>query len=138
MNKTIFLILALLILISCKKEESTDNRIPDGTYKGTFQRELVRSSGNTANITLTFASNQWSGSSDIEKYPALCHGTYSINRDTIVFGNECAWTAEFDWSLILAGKYALKQSGNTIEFSRDYRSSTSDTYIDKFQVVKQE
>lgn len=138
MTKTIFLTLALLILISCEKEGSIDNRIPDGTYKGTFRREMVWSSSNTANITLTFSSNQWSGSSDIEKYPALCHGTYSINRDTIVFGNECAWTAEFDWSLILTGKYVLKQSENTIEFTRDYRSSTSDTYIDKFQVVKQE
>ena len=138
MNKTTFLILTFLFLISCENEESIYKMIPDGTYKGTFQRESVWSSSDTANITLTFSSNQWSGSGDREKYPALCHGTYSINGDTIIFGNECAWTAEFDWSLILAGKYALKQSGNTIEFSRDYRSSTSDTYIDKFRIVKQD
>ena len=137
MNKTTFLILSLLILINCKKEESISEMIPDGTYKGTFQREIVWSSGsNISNITLTFSSDQWSGTSDKEKYPALCHGTYSINRDTIIFENECAWTAEFDWSLILAGKYILKQSGNTFEFSRDYRSSTSDTYIDKFRILK--
>jgi len=136
MNKTTFLSLAFLVLISCEREESvnTITMIPDGTYKGTFQRELVWSASRTANIELIFTSNQWSGSSDIEKYPAFCHGTYSINKDTIIFVNQCFWTAEFDWSLMLAGKYVLKPSGNTIEFSRDYRSSTSDTFIDRFRI----
>ena len=137
MNKTTFLITAILFLISCKKDNSINQIITDGTYKGTFQREIVWSSSAPANITLVFSANQWSGSGDRAKYPALCHGTYTINNDTIIFGNECAWTAEFDWSLILSGKYALKQSGNTIEFTRDYRSSTSDTSIDKFRIVKQ-
>ena len=137
MNKTTFLITAILFLISCKKEDSINQIIIDGTYKGTFQREIVLSSSAPANITLVFSSNQWSGSGDSAKYPALCHGTYTISSDTIIFVNECDWTAEFDWSLILAGKYALKQSGNTIEFTRDYRSSTSDTSIDKFRIVKQ-
>jgi hypothetical protein len=137
MNKITFLILTFLILIGCENEESIGEMIPDGTYKGTFQREIVWSSSDAANITLTFSSNQWSGFGEREKYPALCHGTYSINGDTIIFRNECFWTAEFDWSLMLAGKYVLKQSGNTVEFSRDYRSSTSDTYIDRFRIVKQ-
>lgn len=135
--KPTFLILTFLFLISCENEESNNRMIPDGTYKGTFQREIVWSSSDTANITLSFSSDQWSGSGDREKYPALCHGTYSINGDTIIFVNDCAWTAEFDWSLILAGKYAFRQSGNTIEFTRDYRSSASGTIIDKFQFEKQ-
>ena len=137
MNKTTFLILAFLFLISCKNEESINKTISEGTYKGTFQRENVWLPSTPTNITLTFSSNQWTGSGDREKYPALCHGTYSISGDSIIFENECAWTAEFDWSLILSGKYALKQSENIIEFSRDYRSSTSDTYLDKFRIVKQ-
>lgn len=112
--------------------------MPDGVYIGTFQRDLVWSDSDTANIIMTFSSNQWSGSSDMVKYSALCHGTYLIVGDTIIFENECAWTTEFDWSLILSGKYVLKESGNTIEFSRDYRTSTADTYIDKYKITRQE
>lgn len=139
MKRTILLILSLIFLISCDKDEQTNRKIPDGVYIGTFQRELVWSDSDTANIILTFTSNQWSGSSDIVKYPALCHGTYLIVRDTIIFENECAWTTEFDWSLILGGKYVLKETGNnTIEFSRDYRSATADTYIDKYKIIRQE
>lgn len=126
-----------MFLISCENEESTNQMIPDGTYTGTFQREFVGALNDTANITLSFVSDQWSGSGDRMKYPALCHGTYSIDGDTIIFVNDCAWTAEFDWSLILAGKYTLKQSGNTIEFTKDYHPLSSGTFTDKFQVVKQ-
>ena len=136
MKKIVF-ILGLLFLISCKENEQIDRKIPDGNYTGTFQRELVWSDSDTANITMIFSSNKWSGTSDMVKYPALCKGTYSIVGDTIIFENECVWTAEFDWSLILAGKYLLKQTENTIEFTRDYRSVTADTYIDKYRITRE-
>ena len=136
MKKIVF-ILGLLFLISCKKDEQIDRKIPDGNYTGTFQRELVWSDSDTANITIIFSSNKWSGTSDMVKYPALCKGIYSIVGDTIIFENECVWTAEFDWSLILAGKYLLKQTENTIEFTRDYRSVTADTYIDRYRITRE-
>jgi len=139
MKRTVFFILSFLILFSCEKEEQIDINLADGVYVGTFQREAVWFDSDTANITLTFTSNQWNGSSDMVKYPALCHGTYLIVGDTIIFENECAWTTEFDWSLILVGKYVLKETGNnTIEFSRDYRSATADTYVDKYKIIRQE
>ncbi len=139
MNRTILLILSFIFLICCDKHKQIDGKLPDGVYIGTFQREPVWSDSDTANITMTFTSNQWSGSSDIVKYPALCHGTYLIVRDTIIFENECVWTADFAWNLILVGKYVLKETGNnTIEFSRDYSSATADAYVDKYKIIRQE
>lgn len=137
MNKIAYWIILIFVMVGCSKEDHLTVKIKDGTYIGTFQREPVWSSSKTANITMTFSSNRWSGSSDIVKYPALCNGTYSIVGDTIVFENECAWTAEFDWSLILSGKYVIRESDGTIEFSRDYRSATTDTWIDKYKIKRQ-
>jgi len=136
---TIFF-LSLFILNSCEKEEQIeiDKKLLDGIYVGTFQREYVWIDSDTANITITFSSNKWSGSSDIDKYPALCSGTYSICGDTIVFENECVWTTEFDWSLILSGKNVYEESKNTIEFHRDYRGPSTDTYIDRYKLTRQE
>lgn len=136
--KRLVLILGLIFLICCEKEEQIDRIILDGNYIGTFQRELVWYDNDIANISLTFSSNKWTGTSDIIKYPALCSGTYNIEGDTIIFENECVWTAEFDWSLILSGKYVLKQTENVIEFTRDYRSATADTYVDRYIITKQE
>jgi hypothetical protein len=112
--------------------------VPDGVYVGTFQREAVWAESDTANITITFSSNTWTGSSDKNYYPALCKGTYTIVGDTIIFENQCFWPAHFDWSLILSGKYVIKSMGSTIEFYRDYRSATSDTYVDRYKINKLE
>lgn len=137
MNKITYWIMIIFVMVGCSKEDHLTVKINDGTYIGTFQREPIWSSSKTANIILTFSSNHWSGSSDVVKYPALCNGTYSIVGDTIVFENACNWTAEFDWSLILSGKYVIRESDGTIEFSRDYRSATTDTWIDKYKIKRQ-
>lgn len=137
MKNLVCLILVFYVMVGCSEDDNQPAKITDGVYVGTFQRKLSRADNQTANITIIFSSNQWTGTSDMVKYPALCHGTYSIKGDTIVFENECAWTAEFDWSLILSGKYVIKNSGGTtIEFSRDYRSSTGDIYTDEYKIKK--
>jgi hypothetical protein len=138
MRKITFLLIVIVAFISCEKPVPFEKEIPDGTYLGTFNRQFVWTDSDTAYITLTITGTHWSGSSDIKKYPALCNGTYSIIGDSINFENACEWTADFDWSLILSGKYLLIQSGDTIEFSKDYRSATSDTYVDIYKISKQE
>jgi hypothetical protein len=137
MSRYFFCFLILACLLGCDKQSQNYTSIPDGIYAGTFQRELAWAENDTAAITITFTSNTWSGTSDKIKYPALCKGTYSIVGDTIIFENQCAWTAEFDWSLILSGKYVIKSIGNTLEFYRDYRSAISDTYVDRYKLKKQ-
>jgi hypothetical protein len=113
-----------LALSSCENDDNYNEQVTllNGEYTGTFQRKLSWSNSSISNITLTFQFDKWSGSSDIIKYPALCRGTFSIVGDSIVFVNECAWTAEFDWSLILSGKYKIERHGDQIEFYRNYRS----------------
>jgi hypothetical protein len=128
--------LVSLIFTSCEKNEEPAY-LDIGNYSGTFQREWVWGDSDTANIIMTFSSNTWSGTSDKIKYPALCNGTYRIEGDTIVFENLCVWTAEFDASLILSGKYKLISNGNNIEINKDYRSATADTYIDRFKLIKE-
>ncbi|MBX2963166.1 MAG: hypothetical protein KF687_11690 [Cyclobacteriaceae bacterium] len=123
----------------CQDDSLKLKEIPDGVYTGTFLRDAVWLDNEpVANITITFSSNKWSGTSDIIKYPALCNGSYSMQEDKVVFQNNCAWTAEFDWSLILSGEYEIKSiSDSYIEFHRDYRSSTSDTYVDIYKLNRQ-
>ncbi len=124
----------LLMFSSCSEDGQLEQKFQEGTFTGTFQRDLGDSE--IANITLTFDGNRWSGTGDYPKYPALCRGTYSIDENKITFQNECAWTAEFDWTLILSGEYNLTKTGSVLEFSRDYRPANSDTYIDQYRLTK--
>ena len=121
------LLLIAYFIPSCKK---TGDRLPiqDGTYTGTFQR-LSTAGGKISKVTIHFSGNSWTGESEFAKYPALCYGTYKFNgSDSIHFGSDCAWTAEFDWSLILSQDYKIKVSGNNLEISRNYNGLFKDLY----------
>ena len=70
------------LAVSCTKTNSST--IPDGIYSGTFQR-LTDPSGLISNVSITFSGNTWTGQSEYEKYPALCHGSYEKNADSKPF-----------------------------------------------------
>jgi len=118
-----------IVLSSCKKEvDGNDSIIRPGTYTGTFQRQ-VAGAGTISNLTVTFSTAGWTGESQYAKYPALCHGSYKLNSShQITFENACAWTAEFDWTLILSGDYKIVVDNNYVEFSKDYAGAFKDIY----------
>ena len=132
------LVIISLIGFACEPDHNFQNKIPDGVYTGTFQRQLAFGGGDTSHISITFSDNTWIGQSDKSKYPALCHGTYRIDNQKIIFTNDCIWTAEFDATLILGGEYEININDNQLNFIRDYRGPSSDTYIDIYNLTKQE
>jgi hypothetical protein len=127
----------LIISIACESDRKYLIQIPDGVYVGTFQRQQAFGGGEVAQVTITFTSNTWTGQGNIPKYPALCHGTYTIGKQKINFTNECFWTAEFDASLILGGDYDLSLNGNQLEIIRSFLGPASDTWADKYILTKQ-
>jgi hypothetical protein len=130
---TLFILLGLII--SCDKEDQVIT-LTDETFTGTFQRDPVWSDGPISNVSISFTSDKWTGQSDSEKYPALCHGSYVIDGSKITFVNDCVWTAEFDWSLILSGEYSISFENGTLEISRDYSNATTDAYKDIYILEK--
>ena len=120
----------LLQVAACKHTTPPAPRL-DGTYTGTFQRQYG-GSGRTSQVSLVFSGGKWSGTGQTPKYPGLCSGTYEISgNNKINFTNSCIWTAEFDWSLILAHEYELKITGNNVEMSRD-----NPPYRDVYQLAQ--
>lgn len=110
------------------QKTNPDFLIPEGRYVGTFQR-VTSTGGQIFNVTITFTANNWTGQNQIAKYPALYQGTYKINvTENLIFENQCPWTAEFDWTLILPKDYKMKFHGNTVEISRDYDEGSKDIY----------
>ncbi|MEP4780703.1 MAG: hypothetical protein ABJZ18_07005, partial [Algibacter sp.] len=85
--------------------------------------------GNNSNVELTFNNGNWTGESEIVKFPALCNGTYSNSGNVITFENACPWTAEFDWTLILGGEWDYSLNGNSLILTK--------TNGDKYTLTKQ-
>ena len=118
LNKTILTGL-LIIAFACNNDDDPHINI-NGTYTGTFER-----SGVLSNVELDFAENAFTGSSEVNKYPAICNGNYSKTSNEITFSNLCIWTAEFDWTLILDGNWTFDLNGDNLTLIK----SNGDKYI---------
>jgi hypothetical protein len=137
--KTGLLCLSLVTaLISCETDENLMNGpLVPGTYEGIFYRTESGVTHYVLNqVSLELTSGRFSGASSVSRYPAICHGTYFVSGIKIKFVDECFWTAEFDWTLILSGEYTLSVDGNTLKMTKCYRNDTCDVYELELQAAK--
>ena len=125
MKISIFLRSLLMIsVVSCKKESEQNLQ---GEYKGIFFRTSPAIDYIPSNVTLTLDNKSFSGSSDVPKYPAICSGSWNANNKSIWFTNKCAWTADFDHTLILDGQFQYEWKGETL-YIRKTRGQSTDVY----------
>lgn len=120
-------------------EEMNSEMFLHGEYTGNFSRKNIQTNeGSVSGIKISFSDETWTGESESEKYPALCRGTYVIENNKILFENQCAWTTEFDGSLILNGEYEFILAEDKIEFIRTYNNIGSNNYQDVYSLQKSE
>jgi hypothetical protein len=129
MRNILVVSLFLSALISCSKDKDETNMYPlNGTYSGTFKR-YNQPEDKTADVSLVFNKNNWTGSSNFSKYPALNQGTYTMHDlDALIFKNTAPWTADFDWTFILDGMYILHLNGDSLIFTKSYGNGAVDVY----------
>lgn len=125
MKPNILILFGLIfVILSCNNDDENSQTEINGEYVGIFER-----GENNSNVELTFNNGNWSGESEVTKFPALCNGTYSNSGEEITFENACPWTAEFDWTLILGGEWNYSLNGNTLILTN--------TSGDKYTLTKQ-
>jgi hypothetical protein len=127
------LILGMLLLFSCKKNNDT-KIVLDGTYTGTFTRVGLVLKEPTP-VKISFAEKEFSGESGQLHHPDVCHGVYEITGGSVNIENACLHTADFDWSLIFNGKYKISSDGDELTISRMYVGFV--VYSDTYRLKKQ-
>jgi len=110
MKYTAILFLILIFLnSSCSDDDDYSPINIEGAYIGTFERN-----GITSNVEVKFSEGIFVGESETEKFPGICEGSFSISNNVVEFINGCVWTADFDWSLILAESWEYTLQNNTL------------------------
>ncbi|MDP4249648.1 MAG: hypothetical protein Q8918_05995 [Bacteroidota bacterium] len=129
MKKIIPGLMGLLFISSACRKSAERMDTLSGTYTGRFLRVSMAYQG-PASVKIDFSGNSFDGEALDNNYPDICHGTYQIKGDSINFKNECVLPADFDWSLILSGKYRIYHVGDSLSISRMYPGTViySDTY----------
>ena len=107
--KILFFFSLLTVVSGCENDDDKIQTSINGTYSGIFERNE-----NTSNVELIFNDGTFSGQSEIEKFPGICNGTYEISGNTIIFNNNCPWTAEFDWPLVLSDEWDFNFTNNIL------------------------
>lgn len=110
---TLVVIATLSFLFGCDKSEVN---VTEGSYKGTFT--VTNSTGvSTGAVTLELKNGRFSCSGNSDRIPAGGSGSYSVTNGKIVFVDENFWTADFDWNLILNGRYDYTFDGKILQIS---------------------
>ena len=111
-----------LLLIQCGKP-------PDlkGYYQGQF---ILSENGVTrvgpAKVRLRDSSYQSEGQTD--RIPAGGSGDWEIQDSVVIFRDKNIWTADFDWHLILDGKYSYSVLGDSLILTADRPNGKSYIY----------
>lgn len=100
--------------------------------KGTLTGYFIRSSPTTRyrpiSVSINFTETAFEGTGEFDQFPAICKGTYILADNSIEFSNDCVWTADFDWTLILQGKWSIYGQDDKIIISRDHGNGLMDRY----------
>jgi hypothetical protein len=118
MKKLFFgsLMLAVALgLTSCRR----DLQDPvDGVYVGTF-KVIYPTEDFEGSTRVTLENGRYECEGNEEKLPAGGSGEYTVKKRTILFEDENAWTADFDWNRVLGGEYGYTFDGKTLKLVKD-------------------
>lgn len=108
----------ILALSGCSDKLSLDAL--SGTYTGKFHYLTPENSAKvTADAKITFSDHTYSSLRNTNYIPAGGSGVFEIQPEEILnFKDENIWTANFDWGLILNGKYKYDLKGDSLILTR--------------------
>jgi hypothetical protein len=69
-------------------------------------------------VELNLDNGSFGGTSTIPRYPAICAGNYTIGNGEITFVNQCFFTADFDWTLILSGTFKVEKTATSLRLEK--------------------
>ena len=119
------LALSFFLLTSCSDD---DTILPDKVYNGIFYRTSPFSRWDSSDVTLELSGDKFAGITSIERYPAICSGTFTRKDNTIVFSNECVFTADFDWTFILDGTYEISENNGHLYLTQEVSANVFNVF----------
>jgi len=116
------LIIVALISLSAGCSDKLSVNTFNGTYAGEFfyvEPEKRLENKVSAPAAVTFSGENFSSVGNENRLPAGGSGRFDVLKNNLVnFNDENIWTANFDWGLILSGKYNYELKGDSLILTR--------------------
>ncbi|MGN8057602.1 hypothetical protein ACTJKN_15090 [Pedobacter sp. 22163] len=131
---------ALILSLGCKKPTNVDVLL-DGNYTGVLViTNSVKSVPVTHPISISLKDGKFSITSgaDASLKPSGGKGTYNFKNRIGYFTDEGAWTADFDWNMILNGEYDIRSSGVDLTLKRRLKPQTDFSPANSYATLEYE
>lgn len=115
----IFYLFILLPVLSGCSDKLTFSAL-EGTYTGEFHYiSPVDTVKRTGPASISFKQQNFTSAGSTDRIPAGGSGSIEILDDKMIeFKDENIWTANFDWGLILNGKFKYEFKGDSLILNR--------------------
>jgi hypothetical protein len=119
MYKKLIYLAILIAAISGCTDKLTFSAM-EGTYSGQFHYiSPLDTVKKIAPASVSFSDRTYISQRNQDRVPAGGSGSFEILRDHLLeFKDQNIWTADFDWGLILNGKFRYEVKGDSLILSR--------------------
>lgn len=108
MKKLFYLSVLLLSFSACQKENNAISF--QGNYQGTF-RSRVQGQYTSSDAEIELSSPTFT----VKKGPKLGSGDFKVeDKMNITFADKNVWTTDFDFNIVLNGKYKYEALGDSL------------------------
>lgn len=120
--KVFCLLLIILSFFSCKDESV--GPLVDGEYSGKFYYGSMFGGMQEAGASVKISNGRYESVGNSNRVPAGGSGILSVvDKTTFAFSDENVWTADFDWNLILNGKYSFEVKGDSLFLDKKFEGN---------------
>ena len=130
------------LFLSCDKNGEISKSIKDDVFSGVYTRTYkVLTDEETMTMswvsyerqfTLDLKNGTYTCEGDDEGHPSFYGaGTFSVEKDIIIFNDEVARNAQYSWEWILGGEYNFTFDGKRLQFSKNNDYSRHEYILEK-------
>ncbi len=124
MRTTGLLLLFTISLFSTACSDKINLSLLDGTYTGHYyyagpgETKTIKSQNP---VSLSLSGKEYSSTSEASRIPAGGAGDFNmVNKEEVNFNDKHTWTADFDWNLILNGRFIYELKNDSLILTRKF------------------
>jgi len=124
MRTTGLLLLSSILLFAASCSDKINLSLLDGNYTGHYYYSgpgETRSIKSQNTVSVNLSGKEFTSTGGTSRIPAGGAGEFSlIDKEEVQFNDKHVWTADFDWNLILNGRFIYELKNDSLILTRKF------------------
>jgi hypothetical protein len=124
MRTTGLLLLFSILLFAASCSDKINLSLLDGNYTGDYYYAgpgETRSIKSQNSVSVNLSGKEYTSSGGVSRIPAGGAGEFNlVDKEEVQFNDKHVWTADFDWNLILNGRFIYELKNDSLILTRKF------------------